>query len=304
MSRAQEMASLLSELKRRQNELSDEIRQNQQRIRDLQIELTNVERDEANQKRIREQEAEEQRKLAELQNSLAKTARTIEALQPHAWQSAHDFQKEDIVTIVNAYSRNMGGFVNANDMGLGKTLEAIVTLETLFKIKPGAKALWLTKTSILETGGTHREIQRWSDGLLKTAVMKGSAPKQHREFTVELFKENMSGTVLLTNYEAVRSTDAFKELTFDFVVMDEVHKLKGGANQSGPTEVWKSVKEVAHRASFILMLTGTPMVNRVAELWAYLHIFDPERFDNLRKFERAYNLYQGRCRRCRCRENS
>jgi SNF2 family DNA or RNA helicase len=34
------------------------------------------------------------------------------------------------------------------------------------------------------------------------------------------------------------------------------------------------------------------MVNRVAELWAYLHIFDPNKFDNLRKFERAFNIYQ------------
>jgi SNF2 family DNA or RNA helicase len=106
----------------------------------------------------------------------------------------------------------------------------------------------------------------------------------------------------------MRTTPALQKAEFGMIVLDEVHKLKGGANPNGPTGTWKSLRnymwadDMEHdksgeglndkaKVDFILMLSGTPMVNRVAELWAYLHVFDPHQFDSLKNFERAFDAY-------------
>lgn len=200
----------------------------------------------------------------------------------------HDYQKADIVSAVHAFKSGFAGFMNANDMGLGKTMEAFLTLKALMALEENPRVLWLTKTSILKTGGTVREGQKWFPEL-KLVPVEGSMPAKEREAMFSLIK--MTGMSVITNYETVRTTEALRDISWDYIVMDEVHKLKGGANPSGPTAVWQAVKDICENSK-IIMLTGTPMVNRVPDMWAYLHIFDPERFPSLRSFENAYTAVQ------------
>jgi SNF2 family DNA or RNA helicase len=220
----------------------------------------------------------------------------IVALNIKAWGKSRDYQKEDVVSIYNAFEKGEPGFFNANDMGLGKTIETIVVLSIIFKLNPKFKCLWLTKSSILNTGGTKREFTNWAPDL-KVIEISGATIAKEREFMMDLVSD-MEGVILITNYESIRTTKALKESSFDILVMDEVHKLKGGANPSGPVQLWKDVKDyiwtedLKPKVKFVMMLSGTPMVNRVAELWAYLHIFDPEKFHSMREFERAMGIYQ------------
>jgi SNF2 family DNA or RNA helicase len=74
---------------------------------------------------------------------------------------------------------------------------------------------------------------------------------------------------------------------WDIVVMDEVQKLKGGANPK-PTGVWENAKKLSEKAKFLIMLSGSPIQNHPKEMWAYLNIFNPERFPDVRNFERRY----------------
>jgi SNF2 family DNA or RNA helicase len=179
-------------------------------------------------------------------------------------------------------------------MGLGKTYESIVALYILshmFEEEHGRKPkiLWLTKTAILRTGSTINELKRWWPEF-NIAPLIGSDPKPKRAFVFDLVSRvNMA---VITNYETVRTTPEASEVDWDFVVMDEVHKLKGGANQSGPTAIWQAVKELSLKVRFSMMLSGTPMVNRPQEMWSYLHIFDPVRFPNMREFERQFCDYR------------
>jgi len=207
-----------------------------------------------------------------------------------SWAKAHQYQKEDVVQTIHAYLSGFNGFLNANDMGLGKTKETFDTLTVLSALfeaeydrKP--RILWLTKTSILKTGGTIREGKMWAPGIQLIPV-EGSMNKAQREAFFEMIDE--FGMSCITNYETVRTTEALQDVDWDFVVMDEVHKLKGGANVSGPTAVWKSVFDITRNVKMQILMSGTPMVNRVTEMWAYLHIFDPERFPSARQFENAF----------------
>jgi len=221
--------------------------------------------------------------------------KVFEIMRDHpGWAAARDYQKEDIVSAIHAYLSGFNGFLNANDMGLGKTYESfmmIKCIQVLFHAEHGhdPQILWLTKSSILKTGGTVREGKHWMPEF-KMLPVEGSMPKKEREAVFELVRE--FGFAVITNYETCRTTQALADIDWDIIVMDEVHKLKGGANLSGPTGIWKSVFEITRKAKMMIMLSGTPMVNRVGEMWAYLHIFDPERFPSLRSFESAYTMTQ------------
>lgn len=237
----------------------------------------------------------EQQKQLEIE----KTAETVYNIlaNTEGWAKAHDYQKADITSAVHAYLSGFTGFINANDMGLGKTMESLLTLKVLsylfdseFGRKP--RIIWLTKSSILKTGGTKREADRWYPEMT-LVPLDGSLPKDQREFMFDMIKR-LDDAVVITNYETVRTTENLREINWDFIVMDEVHKLKGGANLNGPTKLWKAVKGITENARMILMLSGTPMVNRPAEMWAYLHIFDPDRFPRMRDFENFFSMYDPR----------
>jgi SNF2 family DNA or RNA helicase len=268
------MRKLQEEFYQKKQEMMDRQRERIQRLRDLE--------------KLKAEQTESEQ--------FAETAKiVIEICQEFdAWSHAHDYQVEDIVMSVHAYLQGKTGMLNANDLGLGKTFESIVTLyilTSLFEKDHGRKPyiLWLTKTAILTTGSTVSEIRRWWPDF-KIAPLKGSDPKSSRKFVFGLVEQ--TGMAIITNYETIRTTEEAKAIQWDFVVMDEVHKLKGGANVSGPTAIWESVKEVCTRARFNLMLSGTPMVNRPQEMWSYLHIFSPERFKSLRDFENAFCDYR------------
>lgn len=269
--------------------------------RELQIKISKArqlvthEKEERKRREIERAREQEKKRLAEekKQKQLARqeTVELVAKHSPQSWELSRDYQKEDIIQGFHQFRTGANGFFNANDMGLGKTFEAIASMELIRSVDPDSNFLWLTKSSILITGGTKREIERWSG--FKVVELDGSEPKKVREFKIEL-AEQMKGIVLLTNYETVRTTETLQNSdSFPYLIVDEVHKLKGGANPSGPTGIWTAVKEFAHnKVKFSIFLSGTPMVNRVAELWAYLHIFSPDKFPNLNDFERAFNVYQ------------
>jgi SNF2 family DNA or RNA helicase len=209
-----------------------------------------------------------------------------------SWKAAREYQVEDIVRIVHQYLIGSSGVMNANEMALGKTFESLVALyiiTKLFERKHNRKPtmLWLTKLSILTTGGTKNEATRWNPEL-RMFPLKGSDHKAAKEMVLKFARTG--GTCVMTNYETIKTTPEASKIHWDIVVMDEVHKLKGGANSGGPTAIWEAVKNLS--MGFTMMLTGTPMVNNVTEIWSYLHIFDAELFPDAKKFARQFNAFK------------
>ena len=201
-----------------------------------------------------------------------------------AWHQAREYQVEDIVRIVHQYLIGSSGVMNANEMALGKTFESLVALyiiTKLFERKHNRKPtmLWLTKLSILTTGGTKNEATRWNPEL-RMFPLKGADHKAAKEMVLKFARTG--GTCVLTNYETIKTTPEAQKIHWDIVIMDEVHKLKGGANSGGPTAIWEAVKNLS--MGFTMMLTGTPMVNKVEEIWSYLHIFDADAFPDAKRF--------------------
>jgi len=193
---------------------------------------------------------------------------------------------------INAYDQGRNGILNANDLGLGKTFESIVSLYILkhkFEAEYGRKPriLWLTKKTLVKS--TPKEIRTWWPKVAVFTTETCNTVKD-REYVLEVFL--MAGDIMLTNYETIRTTTQYANIDWDLIVIDEVHKLKGGANVNGATALWTACKEVCARAKFTIMLSGTPMVNRPQEMWSYLHIFSPEKFPDVKTFEKNFMEYK------------
>jgi SNF2 family DNA or RNA helicase len=195
-----------------------------------------------------------------------------------------DYQWDDVCFMASRFLAGKKGVLNANDMGLGKTAESAFFFDIIIplfyeKYDRLPHILWLTKKTLRFS--TFKEIRRWNEER-EAIVMDGN--KVARDFQLQL--AYATNTMVIANYDMM-NTSKILDYEWDIVVMDEVHKLKGGAN-SNPTKIFENAVELSKKAKFILPLSGSPIQNHPKEMWAYLHIFDPVRFPDVRRFEREY----------------
>lgn len=232
-------------------------------------------------------EAEKNQNLIEAQKRLDEITEQLNNLRKDApWNEAiRPFQWDDVCYIVAAFLEGKNGVLNANDMGLGKTFESVAVLwlmQQLFPEKYGykPKVLWLTKKSLIQS--SIREFRKWWPEI--TPIPVSGKPNQ-REFIVKLAINNNAPVVV--NYDALNTTPILMTTQWDIIVMDEVHRLKGGANYN-PTKVWENTSEIAARAKFIMPLSGSPIQNHPKDMWAYLYMLDPIRFPDHKTFVNQY----------------
>ncbi len=149
----------------------------------------------------------------------------------------------------------LGGIL-ADDMGLGKTIQVLALLLLRLEQSPsfGPPTLLICPTSLL--GNWEREIAKFAPAL-PFFVHHGN----NREELPTTFKPH---TLVLTTYGVVRrEEEAFGERAWGMVVVDEAQAIKNPGSAQA-----KAVRRL--RAPFKLALTGTPIENRLLELWSIL----------------------------------
>jgi SNF2 family DNA or RNA helicase len=194
-----------------------------------------------------------------------------------------DFYQHQIDAVRQLHKRR--SFILGDDMGLGKSLEAIA----LFAVD--VKRGW-AETCIIVTLTTLRG--NWADELKKFTrfpffVLEG-APDE-RIWTFAEYMVTKGPKILIMSYEqAILHKVQLDAHRFDIAIFDEAHAIKDP--RSART---RAVLDIRSRRSF--MLTGTPMENRVDELWCLLHRVDPERYYSHSSFvnrHAQFGGYQGR----------
>lgn len=269
----QEMETLKANIKAQQeqlNELLALIDQYNRDLQELQLRRAELLKEQAEKNKLQDLEKE----LLALTENLRDT---IEKLRAYQWTA--------IVEMVAAYNDGESGFLLADDRGLGKTLDTIVLdaiLIQLFLKKHGRlpNCLWLTKKTL--RGSALDEFKLWNP---ERQVIHPVGTKEQQAMMIDIAIQN--NFLLVTNYESLNAHDTLRNFQWDFVYIDEVHKLKGGSNPT-PTKVWENTRDVCQRAEFSVFLSGTPIQNHPKEMWAYLHIFDPLEFPSVREFEARY----------------
>ncbi len=174
-----------------------------------------------------------------------------------------DYQKEGYKWLRLLKDNGFGGIL-ADDMGLGKTLEV---LSMLFAVKNENEAKGIrNRCSLIVCPASlvynwQHEIKKFTPGLHSELAI-GIKPDRER-VTSEIDEEKTD--VIITSYDLLRRDAAlYKYLSFDTMIIDEGQFIKNPG-----TLVAKTVKSI--KASFKVALTGTPIENRLSELWS---IFD------------------------------
>jgi len=150
----------------------------------------------------------------------------------------------------------------ADDMGLGKTIQALVALA-----RAGGKSLVVAPTSVIRNW--EREAARFTPSL---SVNVYHGPDRKLD----------DSDLTLTSYALMRlDLDALRERDWTYVVLDEAQAIK---NPSSQTARAATRVPAAHR----LCLTGTPVENRLEELWSLFRFLMPGLLGSLESFRERF----------------
>lgn len=168
----------------------------------------------------------------------------------------YDYQREGVL-----FATRAGRCLIGDEMGLGKTAMAIATAEALARHFGVERVLVICPTSLKHQWKS--EIARFTDRTVR--VIDGMKPRRNVGFadSTPFFK--------ITNYDTVHADLA--EIAAwgpDLVILDEAQRIKNWA-----TRVARSVKKV--KSPFAVVLTGTPLENRLEELISIVQFVDPHR---------------------------
>lgn len=164
----------------------------------------------------------------------------------------------------------------ADEMGLGKTLEALIVAAYDADRKP--TRICVVATASLKYNWA-AEIKKFTT--FTYTVLEGSPTKRAKLLA------GFDADVLIINYEQIkRHLDDLNALDFQIVMMDEAHYIKNPTSKR--TKV--TLKLLADR---YFLITGSPLLNRVNELWTLLHRINPPEFPSYWRFRNRYCIYGG-----------
>lgn len=204
-------------------------------------------------------------------------------LKPH--------QVEGFQWLASAWRSHRPGVLLADDMGLGKTLQALTFFCWLREQGVKSPILIVAPTGLLANWQAEidRHLSRECLGPILRAY--GSTLRAHRDgkgTDLEIGSARLNTTdwndagVVLTTYETMRDYH-FSMARVDFAVIayDEAQKLKNPAAQ-----VSRAAKTLRSRLS--MALTGTPVENRLQDLWSLTDVVQPSFLGSSKGFEARY----------------
>ncbi len=163
--------------------------------------------------------------------------------------------------------------VLADEMGLGKTHMTMALLLTAAQESPDQPSLVVCPTSVLD---------HWEDKIHEYAPSLAS--QRYHGLTREALTTGALPLMVLTTYTLLaREAEVFKAIEWNYVVLDEAQKIKNPA-----THTAKAAKALSARHR--LALTGTPIENRLAELWSIFDFLLPGYLGSARSFRHDFEL--------------
>ncbi|AFZ16801.1 DEAD/DEAH box helicase [Allocoleopsis franciscana] len=166
----------------------------------------------------------------------------------------------------------------ADDMGLGKTIQTIAFLLHLKQQEVlESPTLLVCPTSVL--GNWEREVKKFGSSL-KVIVHHGDKRLKGKAFARAVKDKQL----VITSYPLLfRDATTLEDISWQGVVLDEAQNIKNpSAKQS------KAAREL--KAGFRIALTGTPIENRLSELWSILDFLNPGYLGNQQFFQRRFAM--------------
>jgi superfamily II DNA or RNA helicase len=207
-----------------------------------------------------------QRRAADLERAAA-----LEPEVPHGLQATLRPYQHDGYVWMRRLAEAGFGAVLADDMGLGKTVQ---TLALLLARAAAGPALVVAPTSVC--GNWAEETARFAPGLRCSVYGQAEGERAAQ------IDSAAPGDLLVVSYALLlRDAEAFAAKPWATLVLDEAQALKNAATQR--------VQAVAGlQAGFRLALSGTPVENRLADLWSIMNLLNPGLLGSAARFAERF----------------
>ena len=180
----------------------------------------------------------------------------------------YHYQREGALFAVNA-----GRCLIGDDMGLGKTIQALAAAELMAKLFNIQKVLIVSPTSLKYQWRS--EIEKFTDRSVQ--VIEGLNHQRRQFYRNESFYK-------LINYELVfRDIDMIRGWAPDLIILDEAQRIK-----NWKTRTAQYVKQL--ESTFTIVLTGTPIENRIEELHSIMEFIDRRHLGPLYRFVHTHRI--------------
>ncbi|KAL2087284.1 hypothetical protein ACEWY4_018343 [Coilia grayii] len=188
------------------------------------------------------------------------------------------YQIQGLEWLVSLYNNNLNGIL-ADEMGLGKTIQTIALITYLMEYKR-LNGPFLIIVPLSTLSNWVYEFDKWAPSVVKVSY-KGSRAAR-RAFVPQLRSGKFN--VLLTTYEyIIKDKQVLAKIRWKYMIVDEGHRMKN--HHCKLTQVLNTHYLAPRR----VLLTGTPLQNKLPELWALLNFLLPTIFKSCSTFEQWFN---------------
>lgn len=211
-------------------------------------------------------------------------------------QTAYNYQQTFLDWFFNESEGDSA--LNADQMGLGKTPQALLALKR-WRLIPGNES----KTALVVVPGAtlwqwFQQYKNWTSfdvlGTYMISTSKGFLPPGFKTYIIPMdtfsrmvrSETNSFGRVINTYIEPQLTA-----LDIRFLIVDECHKFKDiSSNRARALTAFCRSAAIERK----LFLSGTPIMNRADEYFTVLNLIDPEEFDTIENFRRRWLIQDGK----------
>jgi non-specific serine/threonine protein kinase len=211
-------------------------------------------------------------------------ARTLEGLRGPAGLAAADpgadlrgtlrpYQKVGVSWLAFASALRLGVCL-ADDMGLGKTIQVLGLLLLHKRRARGGEPPHLLVAPASLLANWQAEIERFAPSLTTLVAHPSTMPARE---IAGLAGAELSADLVITTYGTLARVEALRAREWSLAILDEAQAIKNpGARQTQAVKALKSRARIA--------LTGTPVENRLGDLWSIYDFLDPGLLGSAREF--------------------
>lgn len=182
------------------------------------------------------------------------------------------------VSWMHFLARHGFGACLADDMGLGKTVQLLaLALHYVASVSRAKRKPMLIVCPASVVYNWQRETQRFAPSL-RVMVHHGADRSTGKEFAAEAKAHDL---VITTYALATRDSRMLNQVEWSGVVLDEAQNIKNPSTKQA-----RSIKRL--KAAFRVALTGTPIENRLTELWSIMDFLNPGYLGTLKSFKANY----------------
>lgn len=186
-----------------------------------------------------------------------------------------DYQKTGLCWLSALCQAGFSGIL-ADDMGLGKTIQALSMLLLDHEAGKSVRALVVCPASLQLNWLS--EARKFAPDLTSEALL-GSGAERAQRITAQDAPQ-----LLITSYDQLRrDVQAYEGIEFTHILLDEAQNIKNAASQAA-----RAVKTIKAKNRFAM--TGTPIENRLSELWSIFDFLMPGYLGTYKKFKERYEI--------------